>query len=103
MWPWPLTLTFTLDLDIDNVYLHTKFGDPRSNGFWDMNELLVNFGPVTDRRTESDAYEPTVHKHRCAQKREPPRDNTLENKDPPHDNRLKTWDPLFCRPTPGHN
>ncbi len=23
----------------------------------------------TDRQTESDAYEPTVHKHRCAQKR----------------------------------
>ncbi len=37
-----------------------------------MNYGPVNFGPVTDgqtdRRTESDAYEPTVHKHRCAQK-----------------------------------
>ncbi len=34
----------------------------------------LNFGQVTDRqtdgRTESDAYEPTVHKHRCAQKLE---------------------------------
>ncbi len=28
----------------------------------------LNFGPVTDRWTESDAYESTVHKHRCAQK-----------------------------------
>ncbi len=27
----------------------------------------VNSGPVTDRQTESDAYEPTVHNHRCAQ------------------------------------
>ncbi len=26
------------------------------------------FGGVTDRRKESDAYEPIVHKHRCAQK-----------------------------------
>ncbi len=39
-----------------------------------MNYFLVlSFGQVTpdrqtDRRTESDAYEPTVHKHRCAQK-----------------------------------
>ena len=37
---------------------------------------LVTFGPVTDgqtdgqtdRQTESDAYEPTVHKHRWAKK-----------------------------------
>ncbi len=44
----------------------------------DVNYLLIlSFGPVTnisvqwhqtDRRTESDTYEPTVHKHRCAQK-----------------------------------
>ena len=35
-----------------------------------------NFGPVTpdewiDRQTESNAYEPTVHKHRYAQKVSP--------------------------------
>ncbi len=47
--------------------------------FWDMNYFLVlGFGQVTpdgrtDRRTESDAYEPTVHKHRCAQKSRGPR------------------------------
>ncbi len=29
---------------------------------------LLSFGPVMDGRTESDANEPTVHKHRCAQK-----------------------------------
>ncbi len=30
---------------------------------------VLNFGPVTpDGQTESDAYEPTVHKHWCAQK-----------------------------------
>ena len=40
----------------------------------DMNYfLVVSFGQVEfwssdTRRTESDAYEPTVHKHRCAQK-----------------------------------
>ncbi len=28
----------------------------------------LNYGPVTDRQTESDAYEPTVYMHRCAQK-----------------------------------
>ena len=28
----------------------------------------VNFGQVTDIQTESDAYEPTVHTHRWAQK-----------------------------------
>ena len=35
-----------------------------------MNYFLVrSFGPVTpDGQTESDAYEPTVHKHRCAKK-----------------------------------
>ena len=26
-----------------------------------------NFGQVTDDQTQSDAYEPTVHMHRCAQ------------------------------------
>ena len=33
-----------------------------------MNYGPVNFGPVTDGQTESDTYEPTVRKHRCAQK-----------------------------------
>ncbi len=40
-----------------------------------MNYFLVNhflalsFGQVTpDRQTQSDAYEPTVHTHRCAKK-----------------------------------
>ena len=28
----------------------------------------LNFGEVTDGQTESDAYERTVHMHRCAQK-----------------------------------
>ncbi len=28
----------------------------------------MNFGQVTDRQTEYDAYEPTVHTHRWAQK-----------------------------------
>ncbi len=34
------------------------------------NELIssLTFGQVTDRQTESDAYEPTVHGHRWAQK-----------------------------------
>ena len=41
--------------------------------FWSSDRLsfgpVTCFGPVTpDRRTESDAYEPTVHMHRCAQK-----------------------------------
>ncbi len=44
--------------------------------FWSSDLLSsLNFGPVTDgrtdRQTESDAYEPTVHKHRCAQKTQP--------------------------------
>ena len=28
----------------------------------------LNVGPVADRQTKSDAQEPTVHKHSCAQK-----------------------------------
>ena len=35
-----------------------------SSDFWSS----LNFGQVTDRRMESDAYEPTVHMHRCAKK-----------------------------------
>ena len=37
-WPWPLTYDlFIHDLDTINVHHHTKFGDPTSNGSWDMN------------------------------------------------------------------
>ncbi len=35
---------------------------------YELFSSLLSFGLVTDGRTESDAYEPTVHKHRCAQK-----------------------------------
>ncbi len=36
---------------------------------WDINSFTsLNFGQVTDIQTESDTYEATVHKHRCAQK-----------------------------------
>ena len=31
-----------------------------------MNFGRVNFGPVTDEQTDSDAYEPTVHTQRWA-------------------------------------
>ncbi len=34
-WPWPLT--FAHNLHIADVHLHIKFGDPKSNGCWDMN------------------------------------------------------------------
>ena len=65
--PWPLT--FTHDLDIVDVHLYIKFGDPKSNGSWDMNFFLVNLVQCyTDRQTESNAYEPTMHWHRWAQK-----------------------------------
>ncbi len=63
---WPMTLGFTHDLDMVHIHHHTKFGDPRSNGSWDMNFFLVTFFLVfsrtdrqtdrrTDRRTEGDA------------------------------------------------
>ena len=32
-----------------------------------MNFGLMIFGPVTDRRTEADAYEPTMLTHMCPQ------------------------------------
>ena len=39
---------------------------------YELISSRLGFGPVTDiqtsRWTESDGYEPTVHKHRCAQK-----------------------------------
>ncbi len=38
---WPMTLTFIHDLDNINVHRHTEFGDPNSNGSWDMNYCPV--------------------------------------------------------------
>ncbi len=52
---WPMTLTLNANLDIIQIHLHTKFHDPRCYSYRNMNYCLVNFGPVTDRRTESDA------------------------------------------------
>ncbi len=49
-------------LQVMNYFLVSSFGQVTSNG-------------RTDRRTESDAYEPTVHKHRCAQKCGNPSEN----------------------------
>ena len=56
---WAMTLTFDHDLDIIHVHHHAKFGNPKSNGFWDMNFCLVTFGLVwilvksqTDRQTD---------------------------------------------------
>ncbi len=40
---WPMTLTFIHDLDTITVDHHTKFGDPISNGSWDMNFCPVTF------------------------------------------------------------
>ena len=40
-------------------YIVVKFQTPSYNTFRDMIFFL---GPVTHRRTESDAYEPTMHK-----------------------------------------
>ncbi len=72
---WPMALTFTHNLHTTHIYHHTQFGDSRSSHFRDMNFFLVNFFLVwilvksqTDRQTQSNAYEPTVHTHRCAQK-----------------------------------
>ncbi len=62
-WPWPLTLTIKVDLGVIHVHVLTKLHDPRCNGSWDMN-----FDLVTDIHKEYDAYEPTVHTHRWAQK-----------------------------------
>ncbi len=45
------------------LYIVAKLQAPSFNTFRDMNFFLV-----TDGGTESDAYEPTVHKHRWAQK-----------------------------------
>ena len=47
-----MTFIFTRDLDIIYFHHHTKFGGPKLNAFRDMNFFLVNFGQVTDRRTD---------------------------------------------------
>ena len=69
-WPgdldiWPMTLTFRVKFGVIYVHALTKFHSPRCNTFRDMN-----FGKVflVKSQTKSDAYEPTVHKHRWAQK-----------------------------------
>ncbi len=46
------------------LYIVVKFQTPSYNTFGDMN-----FFSSPDGRTESDAYEPTVHMHRWAQKK----------------------------------
>ena len=69
-------MNFGYDLDTINVHHYTKFGDHKSNGFRAMNFSLVTFvqsefwSRQTSRRTETDAYKPTVLMHRCAQKRD---------------------------------
>ncbi len=62
-----MTLTLKVNIGIIHVHAQTKFRDPRCNTFRDMN-----FGKVflVKLQTESDAYEPTVHTHRWAQKLE---------------------------------
>ncbi len=51
-----------------------KFQVASYYAFWDMNYFLIWIlvKSKTDRRTDgrmqSDAYEPTVHMHRCAKK-----------------------------------
>ena len=47
-----------------------KFHSHRYNTIRDKNYYPVNFGNVTDRQTESDAYEPTLQYARWAQKLE---------------------------------
>ncbi len=43
LWPWPMTLTFTPNLDTICIHRHTKLGEARSNGSWDMNYYPVTF------------------------------------------------------------
>ena len=50
-------------------YIVAKFQSPSFNTSRDMNFFHLIFGQVTDGQMESDAYEPTLHKHRWAQKR----------------------------------
>ncbi len=66
-----MTLNFKVGLDDNQIHISTTFRGPRYYSYRDMNYCLVNFGPVTDGQTQSDAYEPTVHKHRWAQKPNP--------------------------------
>ncbi len=76
LWPWPLT--YDLDLHTwPRYHLCSSLGQIwwlyvkwfQSYEFLSSDFLSsLNFGPVTDIQTESDAYEPTVHMHRCAQK-----------------------------------
>ena len=68
---WPLSLTFKVDLGVIHIHVLTKINERRWNTLWDMNFGLVtfspvNFGPVTNRQTESDAYEPAMHTQRRA-------------------------------------
>ena len=55
---WPMTLSFTNDLDMVHVHHHTKFGDHRSNGSWDIIFFLVTFSSdgQTDRRRRKRAH-----------------------------------------------
>ncbi len=56
-----------------SLFIVAKFQVGRYYTFWDMNYSLVwilvesQTDRQTDGQTESDAHEPTVHKHRCAQ------------------------------------
>ncbi len=50
-----MTLTFKVDLDDIQIHPPTKFRGPRYYSYRDMNYCLVNFGPVTDGQTQSDA------------------------------------------------
>ncbi len=68
---WPMTLGFTHDLGMVHIHHHTKFGDPRSNGSWDMNFFLVTFFLVfsrtdrqTDRRTDGQTDRQTDRRRR---------------------------------------
>ena len=76
----PLTwlIDFTLELQLAiAIILLLATGSLRNTYKWYELFSSLRFGQVefwssdtrqTDRRTESDAYEPTVHKHMCAQK-----------------------------------
>ncbi len=66
-----MTLTFKVHLGVIPVHVLTKFHDPNSKTFRDLNfgkVILVKYFWSSYGQTESDAYEPTVHTHRWAQK-----------------------------------
>ncbi len=70
---WSMTLTFNIDLGVIPGHVLTKFHDPNSKSFRDLNfgqVILVKYFWSSYRQTdlESDAYEPTVHTHRWAKK-----------------------------------